>query len=130
MFLNWKWLYKKDYNRDELINIAKSVSSLGPSKVVITGILEDDNILNLAYDRDTDHIFFTSVKYNNCSYSGTGDIFTSMLCGMLVNNHDLGIAVNTATDFIYKTINYTSQFDTDRNDGVMFENFLSDLINI
>ena len=49
---------------------------------------------------------------------------------MLVNKHDLGVAVNTATDFIYKTINYTSQFDTDRNDGVMFENFLSDLTNI
>ena len=80
--------------------------------------------------RDNDHVFFTSVKYNNCSYSGTGDIFTSILCGMLVNKHDLGVAVNTATDFIYKTINYTSQFDTDRNDGVMFENFLSDLTNI
>ncbi|HBG0706795.1 pyridoxamine kinase [Clostridioides difficile] len=129
-FLTGNDYTKSDYNRDELIYIAKSVSDLGPSKVVITGILEDDNILNLAYDRDNDHVFFTSVKYNNCSYSGTGDIFTSILCGMLVNKHDLGVAINTATDFIYKTINYTSQFDTERNDGVMFENFLSDLTNI
>lgn len=121
---------RKDYTREELINIAKEVSSLGPSKVVITGIIENSNILNLAYDQDSNDVFFTSVNYNNCSYSGTGDIFTSILCGLITNNYNLKDAVNIATKFIYRTINYTSKFSTDRNDGVMFEMFLHDLASL
>lgn len=122
--------YHQSYSRDELINIAKDLSDLGPLNVVITGIVEGDNILNLAYNKFTDEAYFTSVKYNNRSYSGTGDIFTSIICGLLANNYDLNFAVETATKFIYKTINYTSQFNTDRNDGVMFEMFLGDLISL
>ncbi|MEF9990514.1 MAG: pyridoxamine kinase [Romboutsia sp.] len=129
-FLTNRDYTKSTFTRNELIEIAKDVSSLGPDKVVITGIIEDDNILNLGYDKENNSIFFTSVKYNNCSYSGTGDIFTSILCGLLLNNHDLNFSVNHATDFIYKVINYTHQFETDRNDGVMFENFLGDLCNL
>ena len=122
--------YHQNYSRDELINIAKDLSDLGPLNVVITGIVEGDNILNLAYNKSTDEAYFTSVKYNNRSYSGTGDIFTSIICGLLTNNYDLNFAVETATKFIYKTINYTSKFNTNRNDGVMFEMFLGDLISL
>ena len=122
--------YHHNYSRLELINIAKDLSNLGPLNVVITGIVEGDNILNLAYNKSSDEAYFTSVKYNNRSYSGTGDIFTSIICGLLTNNYDLNFAVETATKFIYKTINYTSQFNTDRNDGVMFEMFLGDLISL
>lgn len=122
--------YHQNYSRDNIIDIAKDLSSIGPENVVITGIIENNNILNLAYNKSNDTAYFTSVKYNNHSYSGTGDIFTSIICGLLVNNYDLNLAVKTATDFIYKTINYTSQFNTDRNDGVMFEMFLGDLISL
>ena len=118
---------KKSFTRDELISLVKDVSSMGPKKVVITGILENDNILNLAYDKDINEYFFTCVNYNNCSYSGTGDIFTSIICGLLTNGHDLKFAVQTATNFISKTISYTSNFNTNRNDGVMFEKFLGEL---
>lgn len=123
--------YKVDeFSESELIDIVKEVSSLGPSKVVITGIIRDENILNLGYDRDIDKFFFTSVKYNDCSYSGTGDIFTSILCGLLNKGYDLEFSVTKATNFIYKTVNYTSNFNTDRNDGVMFEQFLNDLTSL
>lgn len=97
---------KSDYNRDEFIYIVKFVFDLGFSKVVIIGILEDDNILNLVYDRDNDYVFFILVKYNNCFYSGIGDIFIFIFCGMLVNKYDLGVVVNIVIDFIYKIINY------------------------
>lgn len=122
--------YHQNYSKDELINIARDLSNLGPLNVVITGIIKNDNILNLAYNKSTDKAYFTSVKYNNRSYSGTGDIFTSIVCGLLTNNYDLNFAVEIATKFIYKTINYTSKFSTDRNDGVMFEMFLGDLTSL
>lgn len=121
---------KLDYTDEEIVKIAHEVSELGPEKVVITGIVRDGNVLNFAYDRIKDEIFFTYSKYNNRSYSGTGDIFASILCGMLTNDYDFKVAVNTANEFIYKTITYTSKFNTDRNEGVMFENFLGDLTSL
>ena len=129
-FLTKRDLSKKNFTRNEIIEIAKDLSNLGPNKVIITGILEDNNISNLAYDKETDEIFFTSIKYNNCSYSGTGDIFTSILSAMICRGFDLKYCVETATNFIYKVVEYSSQFNSDRNDGIKFEQFLGDLTKI
>ncbi|XTR38871.1 pyridoxamine kinase [Paraclostridium tenue] len=115
--------------KDELISLAKKVSDLGPSKVVITGIILDNKIHNLAFDKNSNEIYFTSTDFNNISYSGTGDLFTSILTGMILNGHSLKYSVDIASQFIHKSILYTSKFNVDRNDGVMFEMFLSDLIS-
>ncbi|MCH1965848.1 pyridoxamine kinase [Paraclostridium sordellii] len=126
-------LTDKDYTntnlkKEELLSLARDVSTLGPSKVIITGIIIDDKIHNLAFDKDLDEFYFTSSEFNNISYSGTGDIFTSILTGLLLNGESLNYSIIKASNFIHKTVLYTSQFKTDRNDGVMFEMFLSDLI--
>ncbi|WP_330666325.1 pyridoxamine kinase [Romboutsia lituseburensis] len=123
--------YKKDtFSELEIINIAKDICKLGPRKVIITGIISNDNIINLAYDKDLDKYFVTSIKYNNKSYSGTGDIFTSIVSGLLMRDYSLEEATKEATMFISEVVNYTSQFDTDRNDGVIFEQFLNMLTSL
>lgn len=121
---------KLTFTKAELINIAKDVSCLGPNLVVITGIIDNGNMINLSYDKNTNDINFIKVEYNNCSYSGTGDIFTSIVTGLLTNGYNLSTSVKVATEFILKSINYTKEYNTDRNDGVMFEMFLHDLTTI
>lgn len=117
--------YKKNtFSELEILDIAKDICNLGPQKVIITGIISEDNIINLSYDKDLNKHFVTSIKYNNKSYSGTGDIFTSIVSGLLMRDFSLEDATKEATKFISETVNYTSKFDTNRNDGVMFENFL------
>lgn len=122
--------FKKDFTKEQLINIAKDLSNLGPEKVIITGIIRDEMIYNLSYDRKTNKSFMYGLKYNKCSYSGTGDIFVSIICGLITNNYDLDFAVKTASDFIYKCVSYTCNYENDRNQGVMFEMFLNDLTSI
>lgn len=122
--------YKKNFTEEEIINIAKDLSNLGPEKIIITGIIIDENIYNLSYDKKTDKSFTYGLKYNHCSYSGTGDIFVSIICGLITNDYDLDFAVKTASDFIYKCVSYTSKYEHDRNQGVMFEMFLNDLTSI
>lgn len=129
-FLTGRNMANLKFSREELIEIAKDISKLGPEKVIITGILEENNISNISYDKLTDEIFFTSIKYNNRSYSGTGDIFTSILCALICRGFDLKYCVDTATNFIYKVVEYSSQFNSDRNDGIKFEQFLGDLTKI
>ena len=122
--------YKDNFSKEELIHIAKSLCNLGPDKVIITGIIIDDKIYNLAYDKSNESLYFYGLKYDKCSYSGTGDIFVSIITGLLTNNYDLNFAVKTASDFIYKAVSYTVQYEKDRNQGVMFEMFLNDLTSI
>ena len=122
-------LNNTNLDKSNLVRIAKQVSNLGPSKVVITGIKIKDCIYNLSFDKNLDEAYFTSSPFNNISYSGTGDIFTSILAGMILNGHSLKNSVIKANNFISNVISYTSKFDTDRNDGVMFEMFLNELTN-
>lgn len=117
-------------SEDDILNIAKKISKKGPKYVVITGIVKDNKIMNLAYNNETNKHYLTSVAYNNFSYSGTGDIFTAILCGLITNGYNLEFAIKKATDFVFKCVQYTSEFDIDVNEGVMFENFLGDLISI
>lgn len=122
--------FKKDFSENEIINIAKDLSNMGPQKVIITGIAKDNMIYNLSYDKANDKYFTYGLEYNKCSYSGTGDIFVSIICGLITNGYDLDFAVKTASDFIYKCVSYTSKYKVDRNHGVMFEMFLNDLTSI
>lgn len=126
-------LTNKDYRNitkdiEYFKQVAKEISYLGPKKVVITGIVKDNTVSNLTYDSEKDESFVISSNYNKKSYSGTGDIFSSILCGMILNGYDLKLCIEKATEFIAKSIEYTSKFDTDRNDGIMFEYFLKELI--
>ena len=118
--------------RKDVENIAKQISDMGPSKVVITGIHENNHktITNFVYDRDTNKSTFISKDYLKSSYSGTGDIFASIVSGMITGGFDFEFAVNTAVDFVTNAIEYTSNFDISRNDGVMFEYYLKDLTRL
>lgn len=122
--------FKKDFSENEIISIAKDLSNLGPQKVIITGITRDNMIYNLSYDKANDKSFTYGLEYNKCSYSGTGDIFVSIICGLITNGYDLDFSVKTASDFIYKCVSYTSKYEVNRNHGVMFEMFLNDLTSI
>ena len=121
---------EENLNLDFLGELAREISNMGPSKVVITGIIIDNNIYNLAYEKDKDQIFIVKTEYVEKYYCGTGDVFGSIVCGMLVRGFDFKVAIKKASEFVYNTIKYTSQFDTDPNEGVMFELFLKELILI
>lgn len=120
----------KNLNLEFIENLAKEISNLGPSKVVISGIVIGDKIYNLAYEKEEDVVFIVKRDYIQKHFCGTGDIFASIISGMLTRGFDFKFAVEKASDFIHKTISYTSQFNTDPNEGVIFELFLKELLLI
>ena len=121
--------YKKyDTSDEEVEYMAREIAKMGPEKVIITGIIRKNKIYNFAYDRKIDKFLKVSTEYNNKSYSGTGDIFTSIIIGFLLNNHNLNFAIENASNYICNVIEYTSKFDTNPKEGIMFERFLKELI--
>lgn len=125
---NPDYSYESD---EELLHICKQLSKMGPSTVIITGFIENNYIYNICYEASNDKISKIGNFYNKQSFSGTGDIFTSITTALISRGFKLDYSVKIATDFIKKTVEYTSQLNNiDRNDGIMFENFLSDLTSI
>ena len=124
-------IYDENVTQNEkVIEIAKKISKMGPDKVVITGVIRENKIYNYAYDKLEDRYSVFSSDFNNMSYSGTGDLLTSIIIGLILNGHDLNYAIKSATEFIYRTINTTAEFNTDPKEGIMFELFLKELILI
>lgn len=117
-------------SNEKVMKIAREIADMGPEKVIITGIIGENKIYNFAYDKNEDKYFMVESDFNHESYSGTGDIFTSIIIGLLLNGHDLNFSIKNATNFIYNAINFTSKFNTNPKEGIMFELFLKELILI
>lgn len=122
--------HKYGTSNEQVMKIARGIASMGPEKVIITGIIRENKIYNYAYDRNEDKFFVVESEFNHESYSGTGDIFTSIIIGLLLNGHDLNYSIKNATNFIYNAINFTSKFNSNPKEGIMFELFLKELILI
>lgn len=120
-----------DYNDEQLLELCRDLSKLGPQSVIITGFETNACIMNICYDSSKDKITKIGNKYNKLSFSGTGDIFTSIVTAMVSRSFDINESVQCATDFIYDAVNYTVEGGVfDRNDGICFESFLHRLTSI
>jgi pyridoxine kinase len=107
--------------------IAREISAGGPQKIIITGVVNDGRVTNYVYDFINDKRFEASARYNHQFYSGTGDIFASVVCGCLTRGGALETAAETAARFIEKAVAFTCGVGTDTREGIIFEPFLKEL---
>ncbi len=109
-------------------NIKESCLKLydkGINRIVVTGYKENDNISNIIFDNGV----FDKVTCKKVGgyFSGTGDVFASVLTGSLLNGKSLVDSAKTAGKFITDTIKVTQV--SDGNDGIAFEKTLKELIS-
>jgi len=102
--------------------ISSRLCDYGAKAVVITGIEYKDKLLNYVYNNKKGTSFVT--KKSQQSFSGTGDLFASVLTGMLVKGYNLNHAVQIATRFIYSCLKYTTKHNAPVSEGVVFEPLL------
>lgn len=81
-----------------------------------------------AYDRKIAEFYQITCPYIPVSYPGTGDIFTSVLTGRLLQGYPLTAAITDAADFVADAIRITMQENTPRCEGVQLERILSKLV--
>lgn len=126
-------LLDKPYSTDVLTSqhlkeTCTALSDLGPSQVVITSVpTSDDEIKVVSYDRATasfDECVTRRIPFSTC---GTGDIFTSVLTGSLMNGSSLHQGVQKATNFLSHVIDYTYKSGSDYRQGVQVEPCLKEL---
>lgn len=102
---------------------ASFLSDVNVKSAVITGISQGDKISNLVFDGEGINAVTTSRV--DVDYSGTGDVFSSVLLGELLNGKTLFRATTIAANFVSDSAAVTER--TDRRFGVDFCKLLKTL---
>ena len=101
-----------------------------PQTVITTGIRrktkEAEYIGNLIVTADATS--YHESPYTGQSFSGTGDLFASVVIGEMVQGRDADSAVKKAMAFLQPAIEEATAEKIDRNHGVNFEKYLGMLI--
>jgi pyridoxine kinase len=121
---------------DERIDITllksylQRLCSLGPDICVITGIATvDGENINACYDKRTDEYWKIPFQFVDKRYPGTGDLFTSLLVGYLMNDKKLPEAIEEASRFVSLAVKETYEAGTPSREGVLFEKIMRELYN-
>jgi len=117
------------YDRAYIDGLLRRLTSLGPSKVVLTGVYFDDKKLGAAaYDKDADEIRCAFADRIPGYFHGTGDVFGSALLAGLLHGYSLDAAAQLAVDYTHRCILLTVEANQEKRYGVCFERALPFLI--
>lgn len=114
------------YTEAELLTIVTKLQELGASKIVITGMKDEENFYNFIYEHSTNYILMKAPIAGE-SRPGTGDIFASIISALVLRDYELTDAVKLASEFIATCTAATSQLNIPVQEGVALELFLSQL---
>ena len=116
-------LADRDY--DELTSHASDADYLSYVED-ITGIVrklpEQSFVGNLAVTPD--NRYYEETPYHGESFSGTGDLFASVIMGSLVNGLTIEQAMQKAVRFLSPAIEEASRDNVPKNHGICFEKYL------
>lgn len=112
-------------DENDLRKMADKIAALGAKNIVITGIIDGDRVSNYVY-RGGEGVFVSS-PLARMTYSGTGDLFASVLCGMITNGSDIISAVKTASDYTAMVTQKSCELGIVWEEGVCFELFMKEL---
>lgn len=122
------------WSDEELTVLSKKLSALGPKKAVITGIKDNDCLMNFYYEVHSSKeqtalcTGICRLPFAGQSRPGTGDIFASILAADALNHVSLAQSVKKAASFISTCIAGSEALQIPIQEGVCFENYLKDLL--
>lgn len=111
---------------EKLNEMAQALAAQGPSQIVFTGVHNGLWLDNYVYEQGKKPLVITAKKIGK-DRSGTGDVFTAVLSGLLVQGFSFPQAVRKAADFISRAAAYTEHLNLPSNSGLAFEQFLTEL---
>lgn len=118
--------YQADPDENTLTEICKTLSDMGPKKIVISGLERGDDLENFIYQAEKKPQTIREHKVGPCR-SGTGDVFSSIIAANAVNGVDFIDSVGHASSFIAKVLRRTVALDLPKTDGICFEEFLLEI---
>lgn len=101
------------------------LEGFGAKTTMITGVLlADGRHANVCYDRDTGETCLCAFRRIPEHYPGTGDLFTSVIAGLMVQGESAVEAMRFATACLERVIEHTWRLKTEVRAGVQLERAL------
>ena len=98
--------------------------------MVLTGVSLHPGVTGAGcFDRESGRISFAMARQEPARFSGTGDLFASVLLGSLLRGEGLADASQRAADFVQHCVAYTLAVGTPLLEGVQFEPLLGELMS-
>lgn len=122
--------FRSECTDDELKAAITELTSSGPDTVIITGVPVQGkpNLTSvIARSRTDGRTWKVTCPYLPAHYPGTGDAFTSVITGSLLQGDSLPIALDRAAQFILQGIRATFGYQTDNREGILLERVLQNL---
>lgn len=122
--------YKKEISEPEVKEWLIELANMGPKIVIATSVPDEnshkaDRKTNvIAYDKENNVFWKVSCKYIPASYPGTGDAYTSVVIGSLLQGDSLPIAIERGVQFITQCILASYGFKYPNREGVLLERML------
>lgn len=122
--------YDKNIDIEKVKEYLKELSNMGPKIVIATSVPEiEENKMDkktsvVAYDRKNDVFWRVSCRYIPASYPGTGDAYTSVVIGSLLQGDSLPMAIERGVQFITQCIMASYGFKYPKKEGVLLEKML------
>jgi pyridoxine kinase len=106
--------------------ICQKIYCLGAKNVVLTGVKEQHTISNFVYDGNVFKKY--SSKLLPTYFSGTGDVFSSIVASDITKGKSIFESVEFATNYIHKVTEYSQQVGLTWGEGICIEKYIKDLI--
>ena len=121
--------YKSDLSENEVRALLEKLARLGAKVPVLTGVsLSEGKTGAMGYLPEEDRFFSYQHDRVPVSYHGTGDIFSSVCVGGLMNGLSFADALKLAGDYTEDTISVTLADPREPWYGVNFEETIPDLV--
>ncbi len=117
--------FKDKYTKEDILNIMHKIKKLGVKKIIITGVVNENEISNFIFE---DELIEIKNKYRNTMYAGTGDVFVSCVLALVLNNISIKRAVEITSVYISKSVEYSKNKKLHTSDGIDISKYLTDLI--
>ena len=117
---------EKGWKKKELLTMAEKLESMGPGKIVITGIPQGEFIANFVYEAGQEPHFIKTYKIGD-ERCGTGDLFASIIAADAVNGVPFQVSVKKASSFVKKCMQKSIEMEIPRKNGVCFEEIMDKL---
>lgn len=122
--------YSTDLEQAEMKDWILELAQRGPDQVIITSVPVKEHGKKtsvIAYNKRDNRFWKVMCDYLPANYPGTGDAFTSVVVGSLLQGDSLPIALDRAVQFISLGVRATFGYSYDTKEGILLERILGSL---
>lgn len=119
--------YKTEYDYGYLLNICKALHRNGARDVILTGVRKSETQVGAFCLLDGEKVYEYYTEREPKDFHGTGDIYSSVVYGALMNGKTIEESVKFACDFTKHCIAVTLNDESKPFYGVNFEQCICDI---